>query len=559
MLGRGIGPLLADYLPFMPSGARRAGVARLMAARVGENTSALVNHPFLAQAVAGALGGALSALPGEGSSRAERVAIAAAPLVLVQALRRREMKKIHKKYNTEKRKRLRELDDEILSGSFLGGSHRLGTVGAYEAMRQRKFPTYGLASEIGDALAVSSQLGGLGALHVPVTSAIDNRRAEQLLRKKASWASEHNSPMIPLFLGSALLAGLGQRAAGKWVQRELSQGETIDDRRWPGLVRETSKGDPAGYRLPGYRNAHYEKPRSVEQALWALHQLRDAPEVESGKSFSGLNPKERHGKIQRLLREGLIAAGGGVDTPAIIAHEAGHARVENTPGFVRALQRHVYPHSGWMAPLAGVGAAGAGVLSGSPILGGLLGAGIGTLGSLGTVLPEAMASIHGIEGLKNYDGGALDSPEARKQLLSAFSTYAATGILPSVLAGIAGGAIGKARKKKKSEDDEQEKSAAFPDFLKALKHALEVAKHSPDMADRYLIGKGYSKLMPTLRGLPRNEDALAAGFTPGMKRNQILKWTMETLKNQRPVPQVPAPPPPLPAPPQNLIQGTFPF
>ena len=112
----------------MPSGARRAGAAKVMAARIGKDPSFLVEHPLKTQLAALGIGGIGHALT-EGQRPGVRAAAALTPIALVQMLRRAEIKKIQRDYDKDDRKRLRDIDDEKLFDTGflgLGGSSGLG-------------------------------------------------------------------------------------------------------------------------------------------------------------------------------------------------------------------------------------------------------------------------------------------------------------------------------------------------------------------------------------------------------------------------------------------------
>lgn len=448
--------MLADYLPLMPSGARRAGAAKVMAARIGRDPSFLVTDPIKTQLAAmgiGAIGGAYT----EGAGTPVRAAAAVLPLLLTQALRRREIKSIQGDYDSKKRKRLRELDEEDLLGG-MGGSARLGAVGAYEAMRQRKYQDIGHLSEAGDALAMT-----IGGLHLPVTNWIDHRSADRL-RKEADFTDQKNSPTIPLMLAAGLLSGAGLGAARAWNHREMQGAEAMPTDQWSPLVQEISGGKPLVYSAEGLGNAGYGKPRNERQARQFLRYLSGFQDTEPAprSTFFDRRPVlDEKSRLRRLMEHGAVFADSKMSKP-VIAHEAGHAKIENTPGVLRALQRHVYPYGSALAPLAGVGSMAAGLASGGAIRGALLGTGIGALTNIGVVAPEIGASYHASKALN--DKGQLEGGHVRG-LAAALSTYLAAGVLPSTIAGAAGGWISGRRKKKREREEEAEKSAGLGDGI----------------------------------------------------------------------------------------------
>ena len=456
-LGTGIGPLLADFIPLMPSGARRAGAAQVMAARVGRDPSLLVDNPRVTQLLAmglGAVGGAYTA----DQSKPVRAAAMLGPLAIVQLLRHLELNSIQKSYDTEKRKRLRELDDKALldNPGWFGGSNRLGAVNAYETMRDRKYKGYSSIAEAGDAfhLAASGLHPLLGVSMSGIVSALDNEEAEarRRMHKKADFAEQRNSPVIPLTIAAGLLGSLGRSASQNWAVREVSNTPPLGVDKWPGTIASISGTEPLmlASDADGTANAFFYKPDTEKEGLQFMRQfsgLRDVtPRTPTTKGEYGRAME----KLQRLMRSGVMVANERAGAP-VIGHEAGHAKIEETPGMLRFLQRHIYPHQGWVAPMAAAGSMAAGLASGSTLKGGLYGTGIGLLSSLGTVGPEAGASYHALKHLKSLGDGSL-SAEGKKDLLSALSTYLAGGVLPSVLSGMAGGWISGRRRKKEDEE-----------------------------------------------------------------------------------------------------------
>jgi GNAT superfamily N-acetyltransferase len=633
-LGRGLGPLLADLIPLLPSGARRAGAARVMAARTGDDTSFLVDHPIKTQLLALGAGGAGATLAREAGPVAAGVA-GIAPIALVQLLRRAELKKIQRRYDSKKRKRLRELDTDALfdDGALgWGGSARLGAVNAYETMRKRKYQNLGSLAEANDALQLAASAAHplLGTAIIPVNAHIDNREADRImkaasvdwdhireatgrvagsaagggvmgalgtsgilglaalatrkrlpslspilgsaakdglrifdpreavlmaraapkgmalfakekgllsqaenlinnkgpinwgkiggpddwldtmedmktfqraynmtpfslaqrlagsisglasagagatvgalagvgeeaktvidrkpkLRKRANFHDQRNHPTIPLYLAAAALSSAGLRGAQHWTHQEGDNTPSLGTNKWSRTISDVSGAAPLLLSTEGRNNAFYFKPRSEASAARFLAETSGLPDHTGSVPGSSMLTT-RQNKIRRLLEHGAIVADQDAGAPTI-AHEAGHAKIEANPGILRLLQRHLYPHSHWIAPLAGAGSLAAGLGSGSALKGALMGTGIGALANVGMIAPEVGASYHALKHLKGKDGGKL-SAEGYKDLGSALSTYLAYTVLPSTLAGGVGGWLSGRRKKE--EDEEQEKQA----------------------------------------------------------------------------------------------------
>lgn len=450
-LGEGAGTLLADFLPLLPSGARRAGAAKVMAARIGDDPSFLVNHPIKTQLLAMGLGGAGAAFLKDKGKPAQ-IGAAIGPIATVQLLRHLELKRIQKNYDKKDRKRLRELDKETLlddGGLGLGGSSRLGAVSAYEAMRDRKYKNFGSLAESADALQLAASavhpMGG--AAFVPVASMIDNAAADAL-QKDANddFSDQKNSPSIPLYLAASALSTAGLAGARHWARSEDDNTPPLKPHNWSGMVGDISGTSPLLLGTRGVDNAFFYKPRSEFEAQKFLNDSESLADHSSplGRIANSIMGR-RQEKARQLLRHGAIIADSDASS-STIAHEAGHAKIEETPGILRALQRHVYPHSKWIAPMAGAGSLAAGLASGSTMKGALLGTGIGALANVGQIAPEIGASYHALKHLKGKGDGSL-STEGKKDLMAALSTYLAAAVLPSTLSGAAGGYISGRRKR----------------------------------------------------------------------------------------------------------------
>lgn len=487
----------------MPSGARRAGAAKVMAARIGRDPSFLVTDPIKAQLLAAGLGSIAGTLTHSEGNGARTAVVAALPLLLTQFLRRREMRKIQEAYDSEKRMRLRELDTSELFGGW-GGSARLGAVSAYETMRKRKYQDIGALSEAGDALALAA-----GPLHLPITNALDHWSASDML-KKAEFSEQRNSPVIPMYLLAALGSAAGAGGASAWAHATHRDSPKIAPQDWHDVVRPIAKGSPVIVDGGDMRGAaFFTIPRDEMQAAMLLNHLQDSGIVDDQprhmRDFYNKRPVlERKALLRRLQQYGAIKADSNSNA-GTIAHEAGHARIEQTPGLLRFLQRNVYPHSAVIAPLAGAGSMAAGLASGGTLRGALLGTGIGLLGGVGTVAPEIGASYHGLKGLESIDQGALSGGQ-KHPLAAALSTYLAAYVLPSTLAGAAGGYISGRRKKM----EDQEKTASMD--ANKLREIIRVARKigqslGPDARDRYTMEQAGSVFRALTKRLQNQRHA----------------------------------------------------
>jgi hypothetical protein len=276
----------------------------------------------------------------------------------------------------------------------------------------------------------------------------------------------------------------GAHFANKWSGKALHSDlnspdkKPIERRTWDPLIKHVSGKQPLTAFSDTIPNAYHQAGRrdrfsdsAISSHLNSVsldsdldrHYLSDPDNLKNmgGESqLRGLLRRDPEG-LHRLLRNkqterwrdnGLIFAGSPYDKAPVIAHEAGHAKVEATPGITRWLQRNMYGRDKMMMPIAALGSTAAGLAIANPWLGGLAGAGIGALAHSGRVVPEFMASYHGLKGLKSFDGGRLSTPGDAKSLAKAYATYLSLTVAPHMLAGAAAGYIGRRRKKKKQED-----------------------------------------------------------------------------------------------------------
>lgn len=456
-IGHGLGTLLSDYLLFAPSGARRAGAATLMAKRVGIDPGRIVRNPMKAQAVA-----ALAGLPaaviagGIGGSRKAAIVAAALPLLGTQWFKRNRIKFIDKKFtDTKKKKRLEEIKaNEMVLDAI--GSHRLGMARAYEAMRTRKIRDIGAIAEAADALPIAMSIAGfIPGSSLPVTQLIDQLESSKFIKKASERFSQDSSLATPAYILAAIGSTLAAQQLGKKVfEDSYKSKESIPFSRdsWPTLIKHVAGRDIHAGEVSNLNNAYFFTPKNTREATGVQELLLTDQANEAYKVYdTPYSPSPNLRMYMDILRDGAIAVDTDMATPYIISHEAGHGKVNSTPGLARFLQRNIYNHGPKLAPIASVGSLAAGLSLGSPLKGLLAGTGIGLLGSAGTIIPEFMASKYALDGLKSFEGGRYSRPNDFKNLAIALGTYATSLTLPSMLTGTLGGYISKRRKENKAK------------------------------------------------------------------------------------------------------------
>jgi hypothetical protein len=443
-LGEGFGAALADYLPLMPTGARRAGAARLMAERIGEDPSMLVKHPILTQLAALAAGGAMAS---NSNDRLRAAALALLPLAATQMMRRSEIQGIDAKYKaTKKKKRLQDLEGDAL-GAW-GGSAQLGARRAYETMRKRQPVELSATAEAADAIPLIFNSTPLAPLSLPITDVIDRLESRRI--KNAGALGQDNAPVIPATLVAALAGSLGRDMASEALHNGLVGDSALPRDQWQGLVKHVSGVNPLLLQMAGSNAGHLAPEHAGDLAAsYGLNVLQEGvlrDDMKDRGLISSILGDPMSAARDKARRGGLILAGKGPYSSAqVLAHEAGHARIENTPGALRFAQRHLYPLASITAPLTSAGSMVAGLKSKSALKGALLGTLIGTVGNAGIMAPEFMASYHALKGLKGYEGGRLAQSGQTADLVRALSTYAAGNVLPSTLSGLVGGFISSRR------------------------------------------------------------------------------------------------------------------
>ena len=290
---------------------------------------------------------------------------------------------------------------------FLPGGYRLDDLHPGNIMRSLDGKRSVISDPLINRLGAGETPAGLRGTPLPPQSSVALNQMKKLAtidenRKKHD---QRNNTTLPAYLLATLGAGVGSGLATRNAIQGIVGGEDMPKDRWQELVDHVAKRHVPTDEFPGYGNAAYHP--SMDQIV--------------------IDP--RLGKAP------------------VIAHEAGHALAGKESGLIGLLQKHVYPYSYIAGPLAGAGSLAAGLAIKNPWLGALAGLGIGGVTGAGTLIPEAAASIRGLEGLKSFDGGKFHTPDDGKMQLGAFGTYAAASLLPSILAGAAGGYIGRKRKR----------------------------------------------------------------------------------------------------------------
>lgn len=258
------------------------------------------------------------------------------------------------------------------------------------------------ASLVGDRL-----LAGL-----PVLAGVTGAR----IAREAALSRDDRAPValgalaaLPLALGGQLAAGhLADKAMR--AERRLSPGEEkkvlAASGVHPDTPLETGEVDNAYFHMPG--------------PLDRLFRL-DTPEA---------------------LRHGRVVLGTDYQSPAVLAHELGHADVaQNGSWLSRMNQQYGRPLSDGVQALATVGAAPIAGAALGPVGGLLAGGAAGLLAGAPTLFNEYQASSRAAKTLRRAGLPEEDVRAGRKGLTGAFGTYLAAAALPAAATGLGVGLL----------------------------------------------------------------------------------------------------------------------
>jgi Zn-dependent membrane protease YugP len=204
-----------------------------------------------------------------------------------------------------------------------------------------------------------------------------------------------------------ILAGVPLALGGSWLAGHLASNAMRTGKPMTGKehkkLRDVSGAphDMHVAELPGLSNAYYQSP-------------------EAGTSNTG----------------GLIAYDPDYNRPPVIAHEYGHADIDNKGGWLSRLnQNYGRELSTGLGVLAAGGVAPIMGARYGPIAGGLAGGAAGMLLGLPTLINEIQASRRGLDMLNRSGIRPEDREQHKGTLRRAFGTYLAGAALPAALIG----------------------------------------------------------------------------------------------------------------------------
>lgn len=250
----------------------------------------------------------------------------------------------------------------------------------------------------------------------------------------------------PALVRPALLAAtLGSLGTGAYLNyrllhqlKKLKKAKRQDHKK---ILEHFRLKDMPVIRYPRLENAAYVEQRAFEPGL-----LSSGLHVDDKVIAEAVAKKPEI--LDKMRQHGLVLYDGKFNTPAIIAHEAGHADIGNMPWYSpsRINQSYLRDLSGilnFAAPLAG-GAVG--VLTRNPMLG--LGAGALTGAAINapTLINEWQATHRANKYLDEKMMAKKEREKSKQTLGTAFNTYLAGAAVPAAIMGGLGGLAYQASK-----------------------------------------------------------------------------------------------------------------
>lgn len=241
-------------------------------------------------------------------------------------------------------------------------------------------------------------------------------------------------------LGGSAVATLGTMGLLNWrLRQHLRDARKMPKKDLPGIYEHAGLGKKfPTFPVEDYANAAY-----------ASGDANTLEEVQELPSYQRQQKRDR-GLPQRVASQGAVLYDPAFARPGVLAHEAGHARIEATPprtgvgGLLDRLssfnQRWLRPVSGVASMLAPAAALAASRFSGGPVPGALMGLGIGAVAGLPTLVNEFQASRHAFNYLNQAEHlSPAEKSKNKKALSTAYLTYLAGTLMAPTLTGAAGG------------------------------------------------------------------------------------------------------------------------
>ena len=171
------------------------------------------------------------------------------------------------------------------------------------------------------------------------------------------------------------------------------------------------------FKDPKFENAMYIGPGQYD---WALKRFT--------QNVGNMTPA----KLKKLREIGFIAHGPGFKNPGLMAHEAGHARIEEEGGAPAFFQKH---RDGLSALGFGLGVGSAYVLGKhtNPWVGAALGGGLAALGQVPMILNERAATRHATQYMDRSRMTDTEKSKNTNALRKGMNSYLINGALMTAL------------------------------------------------------------------------------------------------------------------------------
>lgn len=239
-------------------------------------------------------------------------------------------------------------------------------------------------------------------------------------------ASEHDDAAFAanVMLAGSTAAGMATSLfLGHRVKKQMENTPALPASKIPEVYKQVGvPADMPTYALPKLRNAMYVNPMNLKDK-------RVIQELGIGNS-----------DLSKIKQNGMVVYDPAFNRAGIMAHEAGHANIRLRPWYSpsrinQGPLRTVGGLASMFAPTASF-IAGANT---DPLVGAGVGAGLGLLTGLPTLLNEAQASHHAKKYLANSSHMPDTIAQNKKALRRAYMTYVGGALVPAAVAGGLGG------------------------------------------------------------------------------------------------------------------------
>jgi hypothetical protein len=220
------------------------------------------------------------------------------------------------------------------------------------------------------------------------------------------------------------------------LNKELKKLKKANPQQIKKILHHFQLKDMPAVEYPRLDNAAYIEPSSFQKGWFSEGLHQEDPRL---RKTVASNPE----LVEKMRRHGLVIYDKNFATPAIIAHEAGHADIGNMPWYAPSNinQRYLRPLTGFVgniaAPLVGIAA---GAATRNPFLG--LGAGALTGAAIHapTLLNEWQATHRAKKYLDQKMLSREELDKSKHSLNTAFNTYlASAAVAPAIVGAVAGG------------------------------------------------------------------------------------------------------------------------